>query len=259
MHFFGHTDLSENIDIYKRLLVRLSSSINDRVKYDATCNSSGIILSSGGWVDGPAAEKLILQTIDTFSIDIVLVMGNDKLFSSLKTALSSSENITIVKLPKSGGCVTRSTADRRRLRKRSIHEYFYGRKVNAGAPPQYSPARIDLRAGTFRILKPGGLKLSEHLMPIGHTAPVDSSQLVLVPVSLDLKNSILAVLHEDSSQHDNVQDLSQLPLELIDANIAGFLYVVEVDVDLGSITVLSPCPGIIPGTTLITGSIKWTE
>ena len=50
--------------------------------------------------------NVLLHCIQAFKIDVVLVMGHDRLYSSLAASLPEGA-ATIVKLPRSGGVVQR--------------------------------------------------------------------------------------------------------------------------------------------------------
>ena len=81
-------------------------------------------------------------------------------------------------------------------------------------------------------------------------------------VSNDLVNSILAVLHVgDENDDENALEgaKSDIPQHLVHSNIAGFVWVVQVDSDRDILTVLAPCPGALPSKYLLVGSIKWVE
>ncbi len=69
-----------------------------------------------GWVEGLGYE-LLLHAVATFSVDIVLVIGQDRLYSQLVGSLKNSHpNTQLVKLPKSGGVVTRDSVYRKDAR-----------------------------------------------------------------------------------------------------------------------------------------------
>lgn len=51
--------------------------------------------------------QLLLHAINTFNASVVLVLGQEKLFSRLKDVLKSKSNVDVVKLHKSGGVVAR--------------------------------------------------------------------------------------------------------------------------------------------------------
>jgi polyribonucleotide 5'-hydroxyl-kinase len=78
-----------------------------------------------------------------------------------------------------------------------------------------------------------------------------SGGLQPVPPSSDLEHAVLAVLQ---APDDGSSDGQRVP-----SNIAGFVYVVKLELDLNTVTVLSPCPGKLPSLDFVVGSIKWVE
>lgn len=275
VYFYGHASPRDNVDLYKHLINNMAGRIKQRCEKDVDARSSGLIVNTCGWVDGVGFD-LLLHCIQVFEIDIILVMGDDRLYFSLTAHVS--ESIAMVKLPRSGGVVERDTSTRRRNRKSRIQEYFYGRRVPSGVPQQLSPCRMDIRLSTVKILKAGGVQLSEAMLPIGQAPANEPLRLVPVTPSQDLLHSILAVVHpvtEDSPGDANsavvVSGTSQSTgggsgggtvdkvQQLIHSNTAGFLYVVEVNFETDNMVVLSPCPGSLPSKFLILGTIKWME
>jgi polyribonucleotide 5'-hydroxyl-kinase len=104
VYYHGHTRPKENVDLYKVLLTTLADKVNSRLEKDLEARSSGVIINTSGWIDDGGFDVL-LYCIKVFAIDIILVMGNDKLYSSLSSTVGSTH--TIVKLPRSGGVVMR--------------------------------------------------------------------------------------------------------------------------------------------------------
>jgi polyribonucleotide 5'-hydroxyl-kinase len=310
MYYFGHTNPAENIPLYKHYLTNLAQKIDLRQENDPNSSSSGLIVSTSGWIDGPGYD-LLLDAIRLYSIDIIIVIGHDRLYSllsahSASTSADPSNPITIIKLPKSGGTVYRSDSDRRRLRRSKITEYFYGKRspsdmmtslnsLTAAAatsssslqsqieslPNRYSPSRIDLSLKNYTLLKPGGIQLPQSMMPLGQVMEQKSTnlselKLVSCPLSIDLEHTVIAVLQGTNTLHGAtaatptlvtlaaLNDTASLaegdPLQLLlSANLAGFICVVKIDLEHDILTVLSPCPGHLPSTNLLVGSIKWVE
>ena len=93
----------------------------------------------------------------------------------------------------------------------------------------------------------------------------DMVKLTRAQASNDLVNCIIAVLHSfDDTESDNSPDTSvatssYVPQHLIHSNVAGFVWVVQIDIDRDVITVLAPCPGALPSKYLLIGNIKWVE
>ena len=128
----------------------------------------------------------------------------------------------------------------------------------------FSPARQDLRLSTLRLVRAGGVELSDGMRLIGETqSAAESVKLTRVQVSNDLVHCILAVLHigeeEDATIFSTADAAVEIPQQLLGSNIAGFLWVVQLDVERDMMTVLAPCPGALPSKYLLVGSLKWVE
>ena len=240
----------------------MANKINERLKKDLDAKSSGLIINSCGWVDGMGYD-LLLHIIAVFAVDVVLVMGDDRLYFSLTSSIQ--DKVVVVKLPRSGGVVERDNMVRKRARKNKISEYFYGRKVVSGQPQLLSPCRSDTKLSSLVIMRVGVVQLSEAMLPIGQAASKDPLTLVTVtPTKEDLLHAVLAVMHpncEDDTGEVGAASGSTSPasFNLCDMNVAGFLYVVEVDLEADSIVVLLPCPGALPSKYLLMGSLNWVE
>lgn len=87
----------------------LAKNIQQRLDKDVDAKSSGIIVNTSGYIEGDGFN--ILQScIKEFGIDVILVMGHDKLYSTLRTSLEadgSPGKPVVVNLPVSGGKVAR--------------------------------------------------------------------------------------------------------------------------------------------------------
>lgn len=71
-----------------------------------------MIINTMGWVEGLGYE-LLLHAAHTLHADVVLVVGQDRLYSQLSASL---KDVTLAKLPKSGGVVTRDPVFRKDAR-----------------------------------------------------------------------------------------------------------------------------------------------
>lgn len=183
-------------------------------------------------------------------MDIVLVMGSDKVYSALSAALPHDAAV-VVTLPRSGGVVNRDTKARNKARKAKINTYFYGRNT-------LSPERKVLRLSAVEIFQAGRVQLSEGMKFIGDKSD-DKTTLVRVSPSLELMHNILAVVHPPGENFSLPVGSDELPPELLSSNAAGFVYVIEVSIEKDSLTVLMPTPGELPSHLLFRGSIKWFE
>eukprot|EP01095_Lingulamoeba_sp_RSL-Kostka_P002004 TRINITY_DN1286_c0_g1_i1.p1 TRINITY_DN1286_c0_g1~~TRINITY_DN1286_c0_g1_i1.p1 ORF type:complete len:426 (-),score=115.28 TRINITY_DN1286_c0_g1_i1:260-1537(-) len=241
VYFYGEVDLNKNPAVYKLQLKSLAEDVFHRMKVDCEVGASGCIINTCGWVEGLGYE-LQLYTIDTFNVNVIFVMDNERLYNDLSNVYKDKD-IEVVKLQKSGGVVTRSSPFRKNTRKKRIKEYFYG-----PGKGDLCPHQIILNFSNITIFKLGTIpNAPSSALPIGMESLYDPTQLEEVNPTNELLHSILAVTHAESS--DNI----------ICSNIAGYLYITNIDLDRKKISVLAPCPGPLPSRYLLLTSLKWVE
>uniref|UniRef100_A0A7S2G541 Uncharacterized protein n=2 Tax=Octactis speculum TaxID=3111310 RepID=A0A7S2G541_9STRA len=213
-------------------------------------------------------------------IDVVLVMGHDRLFQQLLKTCSSDlvdNKVTVVKLPRSGGVVNRDPGVRSLQRSRRIKHYFYSStlpqdtqpsgavegekgKDNTIPPPlPLSPCPIDLKLSQVKLWAfVGGGRTSsvelDGLLPVTGESTIDPCALERIEPTTALLHTLMAVYHapEEDSEEDELKFVQE-------GTIAGFVVVQEISVDRQSMTVLAPCPGRLPSVHLVSGGVKWME
>ena len=152
-------------------------------------------------------------------------------------------------------------------------------------PSSYSPSRQTLKLSQLRFYRAGGLQLSEGMRLIGEsTTSQDNTLLLKITPSNELINSIVAILHpneddDDVTQSSNLQQQQKITgsgtvtssttgatgsgsgsgSAMHISNVAGFLCIVQVDIDNDTLVVLSPCPGTLPSRHLLVAGLKWVE
>jgi len=238
VYFFGYTAPNKNVELYKKLLTNLSVVLDKRNEKIAVAKQSGCIINTGGWIEEKGYDLLIEASIQ-LKVDLILVLGDERLYSQLKEEKKMVASVQ--KLPKSGGVVIREKTQRRFARSNAIKEYFYGPKNNL------SPHQKVLQFSEITILRVGAHQAPPSALPIGTKRLVDPNLLVRVPPDPSLQHCILAVCH--------AKDQSTILAE----NIAGFIFVVTVDMDKKNFTCLSPCQGPLPRGFLLYGSLKWVD
>ncbi|EGG21382.1 pre-mRNA cleavage complex subunit [Cavenderia fasciculata] len=239
VQYYGHTSLDANPTLFKALVSSLATSIEKRMETNEQARVSGVIINTCGWIDGLGYEILI-DSIDIFKANLIVVMDNDKLYSELNKKYTGA--IKVIKLPKSGGVYLRSPIFRKKTRMSKIREYFYG--ISGDLCPHFTI--LDFK--DIVVLKTGGGPAApSSALPIGAQSVIDPLQLQEVTPSTDMIHSILAVSYTKSKQ------------SILKSNIAGFLYVTEVNLETKKMTVLAPCPGLIPSKFLLMGTLKWLE
>jgi len=257
LYSLGYATPLDRAELYNKLVSVLAGKVKDRLDRDVDLRSSGVIVNTCGYIEDDGYD-ILLQCIQSFSIDIVLVMGHDRLYSALCNSLKDS--CTVVKLPLSGGVVRRERQYRARSRQRRIKEYFYGRvSLSSGLGTSYSPARIDIQVSSVKFIRAGGLQLSENMRVMGDAGNAATQLVSVAPTEAELSRSILAVLHPLPQEGSAAARSDEIPQALLQSNVAGFLYVVSLNLEQDRMTVLSPCSGALPSRFLMVGSVKWDD
>jgi len=238
--YYGRTDLGSNGALFTTLVQRMADVLSEQCEMDPEALTAGQIINTCGWVDGEGYD-LLVKAIEALRVDIVLVLGDERLSSMLSSDVGGG-NINIVKLQKSGGVVTRDKGFRRKCRMARVREYFYGPKNHL------SPDSRTVQFSEVDIYVVGsGSQADQTALPIGAQSELDPLSLRKVALGMELTHTILVITFAES------------PEALLSSNAAGFLYVQEVDLQNERLTVLAPCPGQLPGRLLLAGDVKWLE
>jgi polyribonucleotide 5'-hydroxyl-kinase len=104
VYYFGHTAPGDNTKLYKQLVSTLASRVMTRLSNDVDARASGIVINTCGWIEG-AGYDVLMHCMQAFSVDVVIVMGHDKLYSRIIS--DAGGGVIVVKLPRSGGVVDR--------------------------------------------------------------------------------------------------------------------------------------------------------
>ncbi|KAI8008434.1 hypothetical protein LOK49_LG07G02865, partial [Camellia lanceoleosa] len=220
--------------IYGKVLVKeLAQTLERQFAGYAESQAVGMVINTMEWIEG-LGYKLQLQAIDTFNVNVVLVLGQEKLCSMLKDVLKSKPDVDVVKLQKSGGVVSRNSKVRQKSRSYRIREYFYG--VENDLLPHSNIANFS----DLSVYKIGGV-------PIGAEPAADPTRLVPVNINRDLLHLVLAV------------SFAKEPEQIISSNVAGFIYITDINIDRKKITYLAPSARQLPSRFLIMGTLTWIE
>ncbi|MES1911011.1 MAG: hypothetical protein MHM6MM_003515 [Cercozoa sp. M6MM] len=255
--YVGHASPAGNKDRYKQCTVLLSRAVQGRLRAFEAVADSGVILNTCGWVDG-LGWNIILDIWEKFEINVIVVLGPDRLFAQTKRALSSfspsdKRNETqVVHMRPSGGVAARTRAERMTARDRSVQSYFYG------SHGMLSPQKLFLKlrqeqTGDIEIYAVSQMTKSEmaSTLPIANEekSPTLEDETLLVErlesVGPELENSLVAVT------------FAETPEAVLQSNVAGFVHISKVHKNR-TLEVLAPCAGPLPGKgLLLLGKIKW--
>lgn len=105
------------------------------------------------------------------------------------------------------------------------------------------------------------MQLSEGMKTVGQSSSVKINEVVKIVPSNDLVYSIVGVFYPPNFGKNDTEIESSENNEsyLLNTNVAGFISIVQIDLDKGVFTILAPCPGNLPSNNLLVGSIKWVE
>ena len=271
-YFYGHSSPRENIPYYKNCMRVMAKKVDQRLGRDTDAESSGIIVNTCGWIDN-TGQDLIVDAISIFKIDVVLVMSHDRLHAYLTGMVPST--VTVVKLPRSGGVVERIANTRRRYRHTAIHQYFYGAS-KSGVIETFSPPSVEVKFSDLILLRHGNLELTDALLPLGMqgNSNDNNNQLTLERLVVseqnkeELMHALVAVMNKPDEGEKDSPDLlnavvdKDIPVTLLSTNVAGFMSVIDINLETEKITFRSPCPvtrDTLPSRYAIVGSIKYRE
>mmetsp|Transcript_4292 Transcript_4292/g.6352 ORF Transcript_4292/g.6352 Transcript_4292/m.6352 type:complete len:496 (-) Transcript_4292:59-1546(-) len=292
VYWYGHTDGMENTDLCRILISQMAKSIKDRLLVSPPEDAaSGFIVNTPGCFMEGEGYEILLHVVEQMDINVILVMGHDRLYSVLKSHFQKQQTTTaaanimkVIKLPRSGGVVSRDNEFRNRLRSNSIRRYFHGEVVpypSTATDPtttlvyRFTPNLIELHFDDLEIYKTSQVSLSKGMLPVIGVQRTSKVQLVKVDKSSYAKNMIhlvLAVCHpaaveayekrlsnkEDGLYEDDDDD-NTAEEELYRSSVAGFLVIEKVDLEKERFSFLSPCSGDLPSRTLLVGDVSWME
>lgn len=262
--WFGSTSL-ENADLYKAQVSALATKVNARLENDINARASGLIVNTNGSIQDEGFQ-LLLHTLDAMHITVVLVMGHDRLYSMVNSHIQKQPHLSgtkIIKLPRSGGVVSRDAIFRRQSRSLSMKRYFNGDMVlppnaqpTANPVPQLTPFLAHVPFSSVTLYKLSSVSLAASLLPVAGTQATEAVQLTLVPVTEKLQHSLLAVCHPTAAK---AYEESGRARDLYETGVAGFVSVDRVVMDTEMLHLLCPCAGALPSYTLLAGDLTWME
>ncbi|KAG2020161.1 cleavage/polyadenylation factor ia subunit Clp1p [Coprinopsis cinerea AmutBmut pab1-1] len=272
--WYGHTDTRKNPLLLDRLIRNLGENVNDRFDLKPEGKASGLIVdtpSSFGSSSSPTdhRQKLIKACVDAFRINVILVVGHEKLNVEMQRAYGSY--VTVVKIPKSGGVVELDSSYRERVQRYQLQTYMYGHPVQppvgvtggtlGGETPSHlvlSPSSTVMKFGDLSIYRIGTENMApSSALPINAMRQVSEMQPVPVnPASpgSGLHGAVLALLAPFNPDENERYDE-----EILDLSVIGFVYVMQVDVKQKKMTILSPNQGSVAGKTALAGSLEYQD
>ncbi|KAK9374531.1 Pre-mRNA cleavage complex II protein Clp1-domain-containing protein [Lipomyces chichibuensis] len=247
-YYFGSDSPTDNIRFYKSLVSRLSIAISSRLAMDHRARVSGCIIDAAGIIDQKVGYDLIDSIVADLSVDVIVTIGNERLYNDLLKRYQPRKQITVVKVQRSGGVVEHDATYLRSIQRRMIKQYFYG-------PPKTALSAFtitaDISALTVYKRSEQSHLVSSSALPIGSDETTALLSLVTkVEVSPALQNAILAVLY--ASAKDSEDDIAE-------ASVMGFVNISDIDETKKKVKVLMPIQARLPSQVLFMGSYHYLE
>jgi len=274
-YWYGHAESKRNPLLMERIIRNIGENINDKYQVDLQGRTAGLIVDTpSSFASGSGSsddrQRLIKACVDAFKINVILVVGHEKLNVEMQRTYASQ--LTVVKIPKSGGVVELDHLYRERVHNYQLHTYFYGQII---PPPAgissaslggetlsdlvLSPSSTVINFDDLSIFRIGAETMApSSALPIGAARAVSETQAVSINPALPgsgLLNAVLAVL----APPVNTDESERYDEEILDLPISGFIIVTNLDIPHRKMTILSPNQGSVVGRTAVIGSFEWVE
>ncbi|KAK7037986.1 mRNA cleavage and polyadenylation factor CLP1 [Favolaschia claudopus] len=274
-YWYGHGEIKRNPLLMERLIRNIGENINDKYQVDLEGRTAGLIVDTpSSFASGSGSsddrQRLIKACVDAFKINVILVVGHEKLNVEMQRAYAGQ--LTVVKIPKSGGVVDLDHLYRERVHNYQLHSYFYGQVI---PPPAgisaaslggetlsdlvLSPSSTVINFDDLSIFRIGAESMApSSALPIGAARAVSETQAVAIDPAMPgsgLLNSVLAIL----APPVNSDDAERYDEEILDLPISGFIVITNLDIAHRKMTVLAPNQGSVVGRTVVIGSFEWSE
>ncbi|KAK9468603.1 Pre-mRNA cleavage complex II protein Clp1-domain-containing protein [Lipomyces arxii] len=248
VYFFGSDSPADNVRFYKALLNRLSIALSSRLAIDHKSRIAGTIIDAAGLTDQKVGYDVINSIVSDFNVDVIVTVGNERLYNDLRKRYSSRPNMSLVMVPMSGGVVRNEESYNRALQQRLIKQYFYGTPKTALSA--YS-VTIDMSAiVVYRRLEQSHL-VGSSALPIGADETMAQEALITkMEVGPVLQNSVLALLY--ASPTDAVDDIAV-------ASVTGFAHIIDVDETKKNLKILLPIKSKLLTHVYLMGSYHYIE
>ncbi|KAF2993254.1 Cleavage polyadenylation factor subunit clp1 [Curvularia kusanoi] len=250
VYHYGLKDPEEG-KLFKPLVTRMALAVMSRLEEDAASKQAGFVIDTSGSISAGKAGvyENIEHIVSEFSVNILITIGSERLYSDLSRKLSSrtDEPVNVIRIDKSGGCVDRTPDYMKALRHAQIREYFFGHGEDALAPSSMTADYGDLNV--FGVAESDDNAFAAGDADDYNTASSSNNSIFeRVTPSSALMNKLLAITTASpNDKHEVIRDSS----------VRGYVYVADVDEAKRKVRLLSPQPGHLPGSAMVVG--RWPE
>jgi polyribonucleotide 5'-hydroxyl-kinase len=205
--------------LWRKLVTAMGEAWAERWKKDAALAMSGLFIDApSGFITASLGQQkgetqrypLLLHAVDTFEVDLVVVIGSEKVTIDLQRVLDS-RGVKVIQLPKSSGVVDVEDSYREIVHAQQVRSYFYGepalpsdlsqlvgRTVPLGL--QLSPYSFQIGWDILHVLRVGeGSAAPSTALPLGSSHILSPTRLTRVDPAgpahtVRLLNTVLAIV-----------------------------------------------------------------
>ncbi|SCV66899.1 BQ2448_5545 [Microbotryum intermedium] len=257
VYWFGHQDPSDAQPLYDHLLKRMGKSLRDKFAQGGLMGwKAGCLIDTPGEWAEKKGLGMIGKAVRALEVNVVLVVGNQRLEDQVKKLLDTNKTVTVVRVPAANGASEPDEALQRRIKDAQIRSYFYGGPaLTTGV---LSPFSIIVKFDDLRIVQIGealSAQAPDSALPIGFGRTVGDLDLVLLDLEASsAPSSLLFRLLGIPQALEGSEDG-----DVVGKAVLGWVYVSAIDQVKKKATLLSPLPGRLPRKTLVLGSIDWQD
>lgn len=187
--------------------------MNSRLATNPKEKEAGLIIDTAGVIDQTNGFDLIQAAIAEFEVNVIVCIGSERLAQDMIRKYDQKQGgITVLKIPRSGGCVGRETKFLHTQERQQIKKYFYGDQRQ-----QLNSYSISVNFDDVKLYQvEESMDVNTSLMPIG--TEITSTKAFVTPInaSSSLTNIVIAMMHADA--RDTLESISE-------SNVLGYLLV----------------------------------
>ncbi|MBW0509995.1 hypothetical protein O181_049710 [Austropuccinia psidii MF-1] len=260
--YYGHTQFNRNLGLAEILIKRLGQALQTRMEKsgETALWRGGVLIDTPAEFSEKAKGSLVKETVRAFGVNVLVVVGNEKLHLEISKLMSTNKTVQVVRVPKNGGATDLDLTYRRRLELSQIRSYFYGGpSLSQG---QLSPFTIVVKFEDLSIFRIGDEALvPSSALPIGAVRSVNATTLTKVDPEnpRSMVNVLNLVLSIPQAEWDGVDPECELAMQACSGPSLGFVHLSSIDVKNKKFTILSPLPGRLPRKVAIGGSLEWID
>ncbi|KAI5480267.1 pre-mRNA cleavage complex II Clp1 [Pseudohyphozyma bogoriensis] len=252
----GHTTPNINPKLYEVLLKSVGRRLRAKFAESEESWRGGCLVDTPGEWAEKKGMSAVTRAVRELEVNILLVVGNERLHVEMKKLLSTNKTVTVVRVPKSDGASDSDLPYQVRLKDAQIRSYFYGGP--ALTQGVLSPFSIIVKFDDLKIFRVGEAAETQApstALPLGFSRAVGDTELLAIDLLLprtssELLNKILAIPQASDDAGDE---------EIVQSPAVGFVYVSAIDQTKKKVTLLSPLPGRLPRKTLLLASLDWQD